>query len=357
MKLDITKFDKLVEQKLLSRDKKDDLIIYNYTQTVQFDRLWDKWTSMARGLIMREDGEVIARPFPKFFNLGERMNIKDLPTTQPDVTEKLDGSLGILYPYNGGYNISTRGSFHSEQAIWATTWLKAKGDKRDWLKDITYLFEIIYPANRIVVDYKGRAECVMIGMVHNWTGKIYPHKEVKAEAERLGFSYPQFHMKSIPEIQEYAKTQKTNEEGFVLFYPEENLQIKIKLEDYVRLHRLTFGISVKSIWENMMMGKNVEDTFKDAPDEVYAWVKNWKTYFRKLEQEHLAKALYHLDKANRLLDRREQALYLKREAPDYLSVVFAMIDGKDYLPRLYKKFQPSSVDAIKTMRSVHTDAL
>jgi RNA ligase len=334
------------------------LFIYNYTQKTQFESFWCEETENCRGLIVDKEKNIVARGFKKFWNLGEKLNIKDLPVYQPDITEKLDGSLGILYPSpGGGFAIATRGSFRSEQAQWATTWLKAKGDKRDWKENVTYLFEIIYPMNRIVVDYGSRAELVMIGMVHNWTGKISPYKEVKAEAIRLGFSYPKLYEKSLSEIEEYAKTQKTNEEGFVLFYPEDNLQIKIKLNDYVRLHRLTFGISVKSIWENMMEGKNVEEVFKDAPDEVYDWVKNWKTYFRKLEQQYMDESLKHLEIVNKMETRKEQAMYLQKEAPEYMGIVFGMLDGKEYLSTIYKKFRPTAEDAVKTVRVVKTSAL
>jgi hypothetical protein len=40
------------------------------------------------------------------------------------VTDKLDGSLGILYPTPDGHAIATRGAFVSEQALHATElWL------------------------------------------------------------------------------------------------------------------------------------------------------------------------------------------------------------------------------------------
>src|SRR5208337_116 len=100
--------------------------------------------------------EVIARPFRKWFNLNTSFRPEtleaNLPSWKPRVLEKLDGSLGILFWYGGQKRpyIATRGSFASDQAIWATNWYRAKfgnwpiADSAKWPKDYTPLFEIIY---------------------------------------------------------------------------------------------------------------------------------------------------------------------------------------------------------------------
>lgn len=44
-----------------------DLFIYNYTAKSQYERYWTEETMMCRGLILDSQGQIIARPFPKFF--------------------------------------------------------------------------------------------------------------------------------------------------------------------------------------------------------------------------------------------------------------------------------------------------
>lgn len=356
MKIDIALLEHRIEKKLINKQVMGDLTIYNYTPEATWKKEWDQYVKMCRGLILKSDGTVVARPFPKFFNLQEQESttIRNLPRYQPEVMEKMDGSLGILYHDGWDYRIATRGSFKSDQAIWATKWLQNKGAFRDYLENVTYLFEIIYPENRIVVNYGDREELVLIGLVHNWTGKIYSYKDVKQEGERLGFSYPQQFEMSVIQIKEKAEEKRNGdeEEGFVLFYPEENLQIKVKYKDYVKLHRLIFGISVRSIWETMKDGKNVEDVFADAPDEVLDWVKEWKHLFRTQEQFHLAEATKHLAIVEKLETRKEQAIYLQKEAMDYLSIVFSLLDNKPYLNQIYQKFAPNRDDAAKSFKVV-----
>lgn len=51
-----------------------------------------------------------------------------------------------------GHNvyIATRGSFESDQALWATEWIQKRFRPVDFLAGYTYLYEIIYPENRVV---------------------------------------------------------------------------------------------------------------------------------------------------------------------------------------------------------------
>ncbi|HRF99146.1 MAG TPA: hypothetical protein PLZ51_28235, partial [Aggregatilineales bacterium] len=74
---------------------------------------------------------------------------------------KMDGSLGILYRWQGAYYIATRGNFDSDQAIWATIFLRTHYDLHNLADEYTLLFEIIYPDNRIVVNYGQRQDLVL----------------------------------------------------------------------------------------------------------------------------------------------------------------------------------------------------
>ena len=97
------------------------LRILNYTEKATYERVWNPVTLTCRGLIVNDSGKVVARPFRKFFNYGE----PSAPALDLDaevvVTDKCDGSLGILYPLGDGrYGVATRGSFTSVQAQHAT---------------------------------------------------------------------------------------------------------------------------------------------------------------------------------------------------------------------------------------------
>jgi len=128
------------------------------------------WTHHAR----RDRRDNCQVPFLRFFNWDQ----EEAPTLKLSdrvfVVDKMDGSLGILYPMpDGSLAVATRGSFTSDQAIWATNWIQAYVGPNAWAPDpdYTYLFEIIYPENRIVVDYGTREDITFLMKIHNETGK------------------------------------------------------------------------------------------------------------------------------------------------------------------------------------------
>jgi RNA ligase len=116
------------------------LTIWNYTEKVQYEDLWDEITLQTRGLVTDNEGNIIARPFNKFFNIEEG---KHTPTEKFEVWEKMDGSLGIVFWYQGQWVVATRGSFTSDQAIKAKELLK-KYNTDIMFRHLTYCFEIIY---------------------------------------------------------------------------------------------------------------------------------------------------------------------------------------------------------------------
>ena len=116
------------------------LTIWNYSEKVQYEGLFDGVTLNTRGLVTDDQGNIVARPFKKFFNMEEN---RHTPTEEFDVFEKMDGSCIILFNYKGEWVFASRGSFTSEQAIKAKE-LSNNFNLHKLNKDYTYVFEIIY---------------------------------------------------------------------------------------------------------------------------------------------------------------------------------------------------------------------
>ena len=132
------------------------LYIWNYTEKVQYNNLWDDITLNHRATVRDENGLLIANSFPKFFNIEEN---KHTSTNDFNVYEKMDGSFGMLFNYEGEWVFCSKGSFASEQAIKGFEILQ-KYNYQSLPIQYFYIFEIIYPENRIVVDYQDREELV-----------------------------------------------------------------------------------------------------------------------------------------------------------------------------------------------------
>lgn len=232
---------------------KDGLLLCSYAPECQFKRP-EEWTAFeraSRGLIYDiATGEVVARPFDKFWNLGEVA----LPDCDIDcVTIKWDGSLGIVYHHNGAWNVATRGSFESDQAKWARIFMSAldfQGIPESW----TLLFEIIYPENKIVIDYGNTRAMILLAIRDRVTGGEYSREAVEMTAERLGVPCAaDMQWESIDTVKEAVALLGPNEEGFVVRYVD-GTRLKLKGEQYVQIHRFLSQFSLKAVAEAMVAG-------------------------------------------------------------------------------------------------------
>lgn len=240
------------------------LRIFNYTELAVYSRIWTAATLNSRGLIVDQDDQIVARPWVKFFNHAEHSDDALDLQSPVEVTDKADGSLGILYLTADGPAIATRGSFAGEQARHATElYLDRYAGTWEPVEGRTYLFEIIYPANRIVLDYGSTDDLVLLGAVEIATGtSVGPLDPVCA-------SWPGPRI----EVQSYltlaaalAAESRKNAEGLVVRYlpggPLAGTMLKLKQADYVQLHRIVTGLTARRLWERSA----VRAALADDPD-------------------------------------------------------------------------------------------
>jgi T4 RnlA family RNA ligase len=334
--LNLSLLEQLVRDKYISVQKhpEAELYIYNYTPLAQFDRNWNEITLACRGLILDDRYRIVARPFPKFFNLEEHQP-QEIPQEPFDVYSKLDGSLGILYWLEGKPRIATRGSFASEQAIVGTQILQQKYrsaiDKLN--PDYTYLFEIIYPENRIVVDYGDTRDLILLSILDTATGKDMP-------LEDLGFTLVEKY-DSITDIAVLKQLEQKNREGFVVKFSS-GFRVKVKFEEYVRLHRIVTQISNKTIWKLLANNLSLETILNDVPDEWYDWIKKvdreFKGQYRSIEEE--------CQQVFKVFPLRKDAAayYLQQKYP---GILFAMLDKKDYSQIIWRMLEPKYTKPFK----------
>ena len=268
------------------------LTIWNYTEKVQYEGLWDEVTLSCRGLITEDTtGKILVRPFKKFFNYEEVVD-KDVIPSKGDyvyIQEKMDGSLGILFNYKYEWIMATRGSFTSDQAIKGLEILKSKYILDTFEPSVAYLCEIIYPENRIVVDYK-KEKVMFLSATINWGFNGWKESDDSELHWTTACAY--FRMSGIKKS-DIVKTEQhfnfsdelykslkekneKNKEGFVLRFHPGNFRMKIKFEEYVRLHKIMTNLSTTAVWEVLSNGGNMDDLLKNVPDEFYDKIKEYE---------------------------------------------------------------------------------
>lgn len=355
MKYDLNILEDYIQRGLVDKNNHPTLpiAIYNYSRECQFLQAWDNITLSLRGVVLDNRGNIVARTFPKIFNMEEMQTI---PDEEFEVFEKMDGSLGILFYYEGEWILATRGSFISDQAIKGRRILEkyripllndkdayeAIGFKNP--QDYTIMGEILYSQNRIVIDYGDQEDFVVLGMINKADGSELPYNNLLKIGSLLNAPV----VKRYDGFKDYKKLKSlivSNQEGFVIRFTS-GARMKIKSEEYVRLHRLLTNFSNVDIWECLMNGTDLNDMLERVPDEFDAWVrntiKNLKYNYTSI-QETTEKLFNNLIESvdGELPIRREYSDWVKKQEKELQPILYRMYDRSDYSKYIWKLIRPT----------------
>lgn len=305
------------------------LTIYNYTDKVQWEGLWDDITLMSRGLVVDDLGNIVARPFKKFFNLSEG---KTNTTSEYDIFEKYDGSLGILFFYKGDWILASRGSFTSEQAIKGKKILNKSCDYNLLNIDNTYCFEIIYKDNRIVVDYGDTEECILTAVFNTSSGE---------EQDLYSWQLPVAVMYNIETpLNKLHEVIRNIDEGYVIKFSNGE-RCKIKGAEYLRLHKTMSEMSTTAVWDCLRNGDSILSVLDGYPDEWYQTVKDYEEHLSNEFNQEKIKIYNEFKTINVSLgncDNKTFALFVKSNA--YKSYLFALRNNKDIDKLIWNNLKP-----------------
>lgn len=323
----------LIEQKLVTKrpHPRLPLDIYNYSAGAQYMPIaqWTEAMKDCRGLILDRQGEIIGRPFRKFFNYEQVL--ADIPDEPFTVWEKLDGSLGIVCYYAGERVCATRGSFESDQAKWLTAFMDRKHG--NFYPEVTYLFELVFPENRIVVDYGDTQDAFLLAVLdENATNlpALFDSCDRFKKARRFDG------MADFTAINE--DPQFAGQEGFVIRWAS-GFMAKVKLEEYKRLHRLITQCSTRTIWELLRAGKDTQELLDRVPQEFESWVRQ---QIHSLNDDFERVSLGAMNAFNetpgKLETRKDFAMWAKQQPNPGL--LFTLLDGKGIEDACWRLVEP-----------------
>lgn len=359
--LDVEALERQVEAGLIRRTVSPDgrHTLYNYTDRAVYQRAWTPETRQCRGLIVRNsDGLIVCRPLDKFFNYGEP-DADPLPDWKyVSVSGKLDGSMIAVWNDSdlepgvmggGGWRCTTRGSFDSPQAQAAQAWLDRNVTRIDLTVGQTYICEWVSPANRIVVKYD-ETRLALISVRDNHTGHeaISPFDWPPRSGLDWVWVYPE--TDSLDELVKAAR-EKTGIEGWVLAWYQNTSgkvgRLKIKTDEYLRLHKLISGFSVERVREQLLAG-TADDYIASLPDEIQKQAEHIQIRIllranrRELELRRQFDAL----RGNLNVSRRAFAEAVKTfsDRADHAHL-FALADGRDIGAEILKRLDLADLEA------------
>lgn len=293
-----------------------------------------------RGLIIQGNTEnkfmPVCIPFFKFMNAEEpNSDLDKIDWKTASVQEKVDGSLMKVWYDNNKkkWMISTNGTIDAFKASLASdeTELTSYGElflkcldnaKADISfqkltsmleKNKTYMFEMVSPYNRIVIDY-AEPKLYFLGSRDNNTLQEYnPSQEAKLLAY---FDTPKIYkLNSYEEVKKAANELPWNEEGYVVCDSFFN-RVKIKSPEYVMAHYTrTNGVITKERLMNIILENEIDEFL------VYASEYKDKLYYLKNKRqefiEDINTIIYQI-KLKSFDDRKSLAMYIQSQFPQFM---------------------------------------
>ena len=309
---------------------KHDLILLSYNLNVAMEHgikidFTDPIVKECRGIILNKDTfDIACYPFSKFGNYTESY-ADSIDWGSAKIQEKIDGSLMKLYYYNNKWNWATSGMIDANDAPAsdnmtfydlvksANNYADIDFDSLD--KDNTYMFELVSPLKRIVVQYN-QTLLYHIGTRNNKTGK-----ELSVD---IGIRKPkEYDYSSLDECIKFVERLESYDgllhEGFVVVDKDYH-RVKIKSTSYLAMHRAIDNHKVFTLKRAIeIIRANCIERYRDFPIE-YEYLKKVEydvVRMRKEIYEYLLYAINLFEENNR--EKKAFALALRDDRFKFLA--------------------------------------
>lgn len=344
---DMKKFNDHIENGMINRSQHPDypLDIYKYSSELMYSQEWDEITLQCRGLIVeRTTNKIISRGFNKFFNMNELPKF-DIQVSRDDnciIMPKEDGSLGIIYYYDGEYRVSTAGSLVSEQALHATRKLQ----EIDFTipRGYNFIVEIIYPENRIVTNYGDRDDLILLGATNNYGHWISP-EELHSYWNGTIVDYKKGTVNELLN----SKDPEDTREGFVARL-DNGLMVKMKYPHYLTLHKIKYSISYNTVLESML-NNDFKEYRLSIPDEFAESVDKYaEDIFSRVEKLD-NKVQEYVEKMPTFDNKKDKALWIEDNVPKnlrtYMRGIFLSENNEEEMFKKYLKSKNIKKEKVK----------
>jgi RNA ligase len=179
---------------------------------------------------------------------------------------------------------------------------------------------------------------VVLGAIHTDTGEEIPDSSI-FWLQDCGFEIVTTY-KTWGEGYDLLKEEISKDrEGYVIRF-KNGFRMKIKGDEYKRLHKILTNISNRDIWEYLKDDKPFDELLEKVPDEFYNWVKktalDLTDRFERLEKE-FAEIYKNLIDQN--LSRKDFALKAKQHR--HSNILFNMLDGLNPKQNIWKILYPT----------------
>ena len=317
--------------------------IFNYDIDCDFS---SPLVQEARGIIIDKNTlEVACWPFNKFFNYHENY-AADIDWSTARVQQKLDGSIIKLWfnKYTNSWQWSTNGMINAKNALTDKSpkyhnFMELILSCDNYIdipwpaleKDKTYIFELVGPDNKIVIDYTVN-HLYHIGTRSNITGKEYD--TYLGAAIHGGFiDHPkEYSLNSLQDCLitiKYLNNEALTDEGFVVVDAKRQ-RIKIKTSEYLFYHHFCNNNLTKKMVIKLLQ---TDDISIDNIIKQYPIFKDMINHYQSEIERVEFEAAIAISKARRIYrkynyDRKATAIEIKKMKSPYEALMFNALGNR-----------------------------
>ena len=312
-----------------------------------------------RGLIFNtETGEIISRPYHKFFNVGERdeTQLNKINLYSPHVVlEKLDGSMIRPIPTKEGFRLGTKAGI-TDVAMNAEVFIADKSEYAEFILamfdgGMTPIFEWCSNKNRIVVSYP-KDQLILTGIRNTVMGNYLLYENMKELAEHWnipvvkavdGLAVQNINL-FVEQVREWD-----DGEGIVLRFNDGHM-VKVKADDYVLRHKSKDQINQEKNVLQVIIDDSVDDLVPLLTPDDANRVKSFQVAFW-LSVNELAYEMGDLYNAGNIMypDKKDFAVEFvqKKILPIHAPIMYAMRNGKGSLDTIVDMISKSITNQTK----------
>ena len=311
------------------------VIDYNF---VEKDTFASPYALECRGLKFAPDGSLLARPFHKFFNLGEKEAPETIDFSTPHrVLEKRDGSM--IHPCLLGEDLvfmTRKGKTDHADLALSQASAGALALCREMLSEgITPIFEFTSPENRVVVAYDV-AELTLLAARRMTSGAYLDWATLEDRAAHHGVplvaaSGP------VADLNSFVSDARALEamEGYVIAF-DTGHRIKLKADAYVLRHKALGGLAYEKNVLAWIVARAVDDVAPLLRPEDRRLLLDYAEAVERSVEAH-ATRIEAFHAANKDLSRKDYALKAQAELDKRLTrVAFALLDGREARGEMFK---------------------
>lgn len=232
--------------------------VLKYAKSVFWDARWDEspWLTEMRGTVIDSNGELLAYPFTKLFNYGERNRDLDPALNEKIKTVlKINGFMAAATRHGDSVLISTTGSVNSDFVQLAQDKLTdLLSQPHAWAENTTFLFEIVHEADpHIVAEATG---AYLIGARDLNTGEMWTEEMLDRQSAIAGTVRPRHEAMRFEELLVKIDTEQV--EGYMV-YRDNGHSLKIKTKHYLVSKFVARGKKSETIWKNSNAARQMFD--------------------------------------------------------------------------------------------------